>query len=236
MIKMSNKVTFTIDGKEITSESGKYIVEAAAENGIYIPTLCNIPGVKPRGCCRICSVKVNGRLMSACTTPVSDGMEIENNTDEIRDLRRAIVEAMFVSGNHFCPSCEKSGNCDLQALAYRFDMMVPRFPYLFPVKEILGYKKIIKDQNRCIQCKRCIRYIKDDQGKSFFAYRKRGHKVEVILDPEMDAVMTDEQARKAMEICPVGSILCKEVGFIVPIGKRKYDHEPIGSHIEKNIK
>lgn len=231
---MDTIIKFTIDGKELSAVQGKYIVEAARENGIYIPTLCNIQGVKPRGACRICSVKVNGRLMSACSTPVTAGMEIENNTDEINDLRRAILEAIFVSGNHFCPSCEKSGNCELQALAYRFNMMVPRFPYIFPLLPIEGYTKIIKDQNRCIQCKRCIRTIKDDQGRSFFAFEKRGHKVKVVIDPVMEKLMTDEQAKKAMEICPVGSILYKEVGFAVPIGKRKYDFEPIGSEIEKS--
>lgn len=230
---MENKVKFIIDGKECIAESGKFIVDAAAENGIYIPTLCNIPGVKPRGSCRICSVKVNGRLMSACSTPLTDGMEIENNIPEINDLRKAIVEALFVSGNHFCPSCEKSGNCDLQALGYRMLMMVPRFPYLFPLKQIEGHDKIIKDQNRCIQCKRCIRTIKDDQGRSLFAFQKRGHKVEVVLDPVLGKLMTDELAEKAMAICPVGSIIVKEKGFVVPIGQRKYDHLPIGSEIEK---
>jgi len=230
---MSNIVKFTIDGKEYSAESGKFIVDAAAENGIYIPTLCNIPGVKPRGSCRICSVKVNGRLMSSCTTPVTDGMEIENETAEINDLRLAIIDAMFVSGNHFCPSCEKSGFCDLQALGYRYNMMVPRYPYLFPIKGIVAYDKIIKDQNRCIQCKRCIRTIKDEQGRSLFAYKNRGHHVEVVLDDELGNNMTDELAKAAMDICPVGSILVKEIGFAVPIGKRKYDFEPIGSHIEK---
>jgi len=230
---MSNIVKFTIDGKEYSSESDKYIVEAAADQGIYIPTLCNIKGVKPRGSCRICSVKVNGRLMSACSTPIADGMEIENNTEELKDLRSAIIESMFVSGNHFCPSCEKSGFCDLQALAYRMDMLVPRFPYLFPVKQIVAYPKIIKDQNRCIQCKRCIRTIKDEEGRSLFAYKKRGNKVEVVLDEILGKSMTDELAQKAMDICPVGSIIVKEKGFIVPIGKRKYDFEPIGSDIEK---
>jgi [NiFe] hydrogenase diaphorase moiety small subunit len=230
---MSNIINFIIDGKECSAEAGKYIVEAARENGIYIPTLCNIPGVKPRGSCRICSVRVNGRLMSACTTPVTDGMEIENNIDEINDIRKAIVEALFVSGNHFCPSCEKSGNCELQALGYRFLMMVPRFPYLFPEREIdASNSKIVKDQNRCIQCKRCIRTIKDDQGRSLFAYRKRGHHVEVVLDPVLGEQMTDELAEQAMEICPVGSIIVKEKGFAIPVGQRKYDTKPIGSEIE----
>jgi len=233
---MSTLVKFKIDGKIYETEEGTYIVEAARENGIYIPTLCNIRGVKPRGSCRICTVKVYGKYVSACSTPVKDGMEIENDIFEIQDIRKSIVELLFVEGNHFCPSCEKSGNCELQALAYRFNMMVPRFPYVFPVKEVeANNPKIVKDQNRCILCKRCIRTIKDKNGKSLFAYNKRGHNVKVILDPVLGANITDELAQEAMDICPVGSILVKEKGYDTPIGKRKYDKVPIGSEIE-NLK
>jgi [NiFe] hydrogenase diaphorase moiety small subunit len=216
------------------AEAGTYIVEAARENGIYIPTLCNIRGVKPRGSCRICSVKVNGRPMTSCTTPVADGMEIENNTPEINDIRKAIIEALFVEGNHFCPACEKSGCCELQALAYRFRMMVPRFPYNFPRKEVdASSPKLIKDHNRCILCKRCIRAIKTEDGKNVFAFVKRGRNVRIIMDPVLGEQMSDELAQKAVEICPVGALLPREKGYQTPIGKRKYDLEPIGSDIEK---
>ncbi len=231
---MSTLVKFKIDGVECMAEQGIYIVEAARENNIYIPTLCNIRGVKPRGSCRICTVMVNGRPMSACTTPVADGMEIVNDTPEINEIRKAIIEVLFVEGNHFCPSCEKSGNCELQALAYRFQMMVPRFPYLFPNKEVdASNPKIIKDHNRCILCKRCIRAIKTEDGKNMFAFKRRGLKLEIIIDPELGDKFTDELAQKAIDICPVGAILPREKGYQVPIGKRKYDKEVIGSEIEK---
>ncbi len=231
--EMEKIIKFTIDGIECTSEKGQYILKAAAENGIYIPTLCNYPGVKPKGGCRICTVRVNGRFMTACTTPVANGMIIENDIEKINELRKSIVELLFVEGNHFCPSCEKSGNCELQALAYRFKMMAPRFPYQFPSREIhASLPKIIKEQNRCILCKRCIRTIKDEKGRSVFAYRRRGTKAEVIVDNKLGRQLSDELARKAMDVCPVGSIIYKEKGFSIPIGKRKYDGKPIGSEIE----
>src|SRR5271157_3228786 len=174
---MSKVIRFVIDGKECMAQEGQFIVKAAKENSIYIPTLCNFEGIPPKGSCRICTVKINGRMMTACTTPVSDGMQIENNTPELTDLRKSIVELLFVEGNHFCPACEKSGNCELQALAYRFRMTVPRFPYAFPQRKVdADNMKIIKEQNRCIMCKRCIRAIKDEKGRSIFAYGKRGHK------------------------------------------------------------
>jgi [NiFe] hydrogenase diaphorase moiety small subunit len=230
---MSKQIKFTIDGKECKSEEGKFIVEAAKENGVYIPTLCNYPGLKPKGSCRICTVKVNGKLMTACTSPVHEGMEIENNTEELNDARKSIIELLFVSGNHFCPACEKSGNCELQALAYRFQMMAPRYPFGFPAREVdASHPLIIKDQNRCILCKRCMRGIKNEEGKSIFAYKYRSNKSQVVVDPVLALELTPEKAREAMDICPVGSIIVREIGFVTPIGQRKYDKVPIGSDIE----
>ena len=233
---MSQFVRFTIDGTECMGARGQYLVDAARENGVYIPTLCNFPGVKPKGGCRICTVRVNGKLMTACTTPVAEGMSIENEVKDINALRKSIIELLFVEGNHFCPACEKSGNCELQALAYRFRMMVPRYPYQFPVRRVdASHPRIIKEQNRCILCKRCIRAITDENGRSIFAYRRRSARVEVVVDPKLGKQLTEELAQKAMDVCPVGSIIVKEKGFYMPIGERKYDKMPIGSDIE-NIK
>lgn len=229
---MSELIKFKIDGTECMAESGTFIVDAARQNGIYIPTLCNMPGVKPKGACRICTVRINGRLMTSCTTPVTMGMEIESNSETINELRKSIVELLFVSGNHFCPACEKSGNCELQALGYYYRMMVPRFPYDFPQKGVdASSPYIIKDQNRCIMCKRCIKAIRDDQGRPLFAFRNRGNHLEVVLDEELSSQMTPELAEAAMNACPVGSILVKEKGFVQPIGQRKFDHNPIGSDV-----
>jgi [NiFe] hydrogenase diaphorase moiety small subunit len=230
---MNNNINFKIDGKECIGQKGQNIVDAASDNHIYIPTLCNIPGVKPRGACRICSVRVNGRLMTACTSPIAEGMDIDSKTADIENLRKAIIELLFTEGNHFCPSCERSGNCELQALAYRYQMLVPRFKFQFTPRTIeASHPKLIKDHDRCILCKRCIRGIKDEKDRSIFAFGKRGHHVEINIDTKLSNNMTDEQAQEATEICPVGAILRKEQGFKDPIGQRKYDSEPIGSDIE----
>jgi len=227
---MADIINFTIDGKECVAEKGTLILQAAQENDIYIPTLCNYEGVKPQGSCRICTIKTNGQFVTACTTPVADGMEIENNTEEINDLRKSIIELLFVEGNHFCPACEMSGDCELQALAYRFQMMVPRFTYQFPKREIDARNpKILMDSNRCIRCKRCIRAIKDEKERSIFAFHARGRNIEVHIDPDLGSKLTDELAEKSVTICPVGAILPREKGFRTPIGQRKFDHEPIGS-------
>ena len=230
---MNQLIKFKIDGIECMGQKGQNIVDAAKDNHIYIPTLCNIPGVKPRGACRICSVRVNGRLMTACTSPIAEGMDIESKSADIENLRKAIIELLFTEGNHFCPSCERSGDCELQALAYRYQMLAPRFKFQFNLRSVEAYHpKLIKDHNRCILCKRCIRAIKDEKGRSLFAFGKRGHHVEINIDTKLSKDMSDAEALRATEICPVGALLKKEKGFNNPIGKRKYDHQAIGSEIE----
>lgn len=231
---MSDKIRFIIDDKVCFATPGQTIMDASRENGIFIPSLCWVEGVKPAGSCRICNVKVNNRYMTACNTPVAEGMVVENNLQEIEDLRKAIIEVLFVAGNHFCPACEKSGNCELQALGYRYQMLVPRFPYEFPIKGVNAESKFIyHDRNRCILCKRCIRMITKDD-KHVFAFHKRGGRhLHVELDIELANQLTEEEALQAMEICPVGAIIKKERGYYSPIGQRKYDFDEIGSDIVK---
>lgn len=234
---MSEKIKFILDDRVCYAKPGQTIMEAALENGIYIPSLCYLDGVKPAGSCRICNVRVMGRNMTACTTPVAEGMIVENELPELEEMRKAIIEMMFVSGNHFCPACEKSGNCELQALAYRYKMMVPRFPYEFPVKGVDASTRFIyHDRNRCIMCKRCIRTVIKD-GKHVFAFNSRGGEhLHVAIDKELADRMTEAEALKAMEICPVGAIIKKERGYYNPIGQRKFDREPIGTAIIKKAK
>lgn len=229
---MSN-IKFTIDGKECTAKAGQTIVEAAKENGVYIPVLCHFEGLKPAGTCRICTVKAGGRFMAACTTPVTDGMMVESNTPAIEDMRKEIVEMLFVEGNHMCPTCEKSGNCELQALGYRYQMLVPRFPYLWPERTVIAdAPKIYLDRNRCVQCLRCVRDVLTKDGKHVFGVTERGGKTLISMDKALAATLSEEDAQKAMKQCPVGCILRKEIGFKIPIGQRKYDTKPIGSEIE----
>lgn len=230
---MPDKIKFFIDGKECWAHPGQTIYEAARANGVYIPVLCHYEGLKPVGSCRICSVRVNGRWMASCTQPVTEGMMVENHTPEVEEYRKAIIEMLFVEGNHFCPACEKSGNCELQALAYRYQIMVPQFPYLFPKKEIEAFPTFLLEHNRCVQCRRCIRAIQTKDGKKIFAMKNRSGQVRINVDRKLAARLSEEETRKAMDICPVGAILKKEVGFRIPIGKRKYDRKPIGSEIEE---
>jgi [NiFe] hydrogenase diaphorase moiety small subunit len=229
---MPKIVAFTIDGKTCQAAAGTLLVAAAAENGVYIPTLCNYPGIPPKGACRICTVRINGRLATACTSRVLADMQVQAITPELEDFRASVVEILFAEGNHLCPSCEKSGTCELQALGYRYRMTAPRFPYAFPKRSVEAWHpKILKDHNRCILCKRCIRGIHTAQGKSLFAFGKRGDRLVINIDPETSRDAPDELVQQAVEMCPVGAILKKGKGFDVPIGRRKFDRMPIGSDI-----
>ncbi|HPC20454.1 MAG: (2Fe-2S)-binding protein [Kiritimatiellae bacterium] len=230
---MASFVRFTLDGRACLAEEGAQLVAAAKECGVYIPTLCNYPGIPPKGACRICTVLVNGIPQTACTTKVVEDMAVVTRTPELEEFRKAVVEILFAEGNHLCPSCERSGNCELQALAYRYRVTVPHFPYLFPKRDVEAWHpKLVKDHNRCIQCKRCIRGIHNAEGKAIFAFGKRGDKVVINIDPETSKNISDELAQRAMDICPVGAILRKGKGFDTPIGRRKYDHQPIGSEVQ----
>ena len=114
------------------TEEDRTLVDVAADAGVYIPTLCYLKDKPCLGTCRVCSVKVNGAVVAACTVRVSDGLKVEVDEPETADIRKALVELLFVEGNHNCPSCEKSGRCTLQAVGYEVDMLVSRFPYRFP--------------------------------------------------------------------------------------------------------
>lgn len=228
-------IKVTIDGKEFRAKDGQTVVEAARENGIYIPTLCDFKSLSPAGTCRVCTVKVGGRFSSGCTTRVSYGMIIENETEELRELRKGLIEMLFVEGNHMCPLCEKSGNCQLQALAYRYRMSVPRFPFSFPNRSIdATLPHLMIEHNRCIQCLRCVRGVKAKGGQDIFGFVERGRKIKLAIDTSFPEAFSEETAQKAMDICPVGALIKKRTGFQIPIGNRKYDHEPIGSDVEKN--
>ncbi|MCB1161360.1 MAG: (2Fe-2S)-binding protein [Candidatus Latescibacteria bacterium] len=232
---MSETLSFSIDGKALEAQPGETILKAAARGGVYIPRLCAFKDLSPFGSCRVCTVLVNGRAAAACTQPVSEGMVVESDTEAVNAIRRDMVDMLFVEGNHYCMFCEKSGNCELQAMAYRLGITAPRFPYLFPEREVdMSHPDLYIDRNRCILCARCIRASREWDGKQVFEFEGRGHTKRltvnaVALLAETDAAVSDRAARA----CPVGALLPKREGYAVPVGQRLYDHAPIGTDIEQ---
>ena len=227
--------TFTLDGKAVPFVEGQTIMQAASAAGFFIPHLCYHPEFKPHGSCKLCTVKVNGRHTASCTMRASAGMIVESETEEINAERRALTQMLFVEGNHFCPSCEKSGNCQLQATAYHLGMMSPHYDHFFPNRAVdASHPEVLLDFNRCILCSLCVRASRDVDGKNVFALSGRGIKTHLIVNAksgqlgDTDFALTD----KAAQVCPVGVILQKRQGFAVPIGERKFDKAPISETTE----
>ena len=227
--------TFTIDGKTIPFEEGQTIIQAASKAGVFIPHLCYHPEFKPHGSCKLCTVKVNGRQTASCTMRAMAGMVVESDTEEINAERRALTQMLFVEGNHFCPSCEMSGNCQLQATAYHLGMMSPHYDHFFPNRPVdASHPEVLLDFNRCILCSLCVRASRDVDGKNVFALSGRGIGTHLIVNAKSGQLAdTDfKLADKAAQVCPVGVILRKRKGFAVPIGERRFDKAPISGALE----
>ncbi len=227
---MDHAKTFFLDGNEIPFKEGQSVFDAAMAAGAYIPHLCHNPDYEPHSSCRLCTVIVNGRPFAACTQPAVAGQMIQNDTPELREMRRTATQMLFVEGNHYCPSCEKSGNCKLQATAYDLGMQDNHFPQFFPKRtQDASHPDILLDRDRCILCGLCLRVSRDVDKKSVFAMTGRGITTEIVVDSPTgllrDSRLTVDD--KAAHVCPVGAILIKRKGFEVPIGERTYDKAPI---------
>jgi len=222
--------TISIDGKEIPFKEGQTIIEAATAADIYIPHLCHKPGYEPHGSCKLCTVKVNGRSCTACTFPATEGQEIINSSTELAEDRKKITQMLFVEGNHFCPSCEKTGNCQLQGVAYHLNMLDNHFPHFFADRELdASHADILIDHNRCIFCSLCVRASQESDGKNVFAISGRGINQRLIVNSETGKLKDSDIDVNdcAVHICPTGAILIKRTGYTVPIGQRTYDKQQI---------
>ena len=222
--------TFSLDGHDIPFTPGQTIMEAAMDAGVYIPHLCFHQEFSPHGSCRVCTVKVGGRTQASCTTPAVADTEVESETEEIRDLRKNLVQFLFTEGNHFCPSCEQSGNCKLQAVAYDLNVYSAHFNPIFPDRPLdASHPEVLLDFNRCILCELCIHASAEVDGKDVFALSGRGIKKHLIVNAESGRLADTQLSLgdKALSVCPVGVILIKRRGFQVPIGQRTYDAKSI---------
>ena len=251
MIKESAVNSFLLDGVKTSFIQGQSVLEAASENGTYIPHLCFSPSLSVHGSCRLCIVSVDGKTTSACTTPAAEGMKIESDTDTIRQQRLRITQMLFVEGNHYCPTCEWSGNCQLQAIAYELGMTNNHYPMLYPKRNLdASHPDFILDHDRCIHCGLCERAGKEKDQKDLFALGGRGINTYLTALPSADNITNNCSSSPssspqntsghahlkdsdltindhAAHICPVGALLLKKSQYQTPIGKRLYDTETI---------
>ena len=130
-------------------------------------------------------------------------MVVENETAEIREFRKAILDMLFVEGNHYCMFCEKSGLCELQALAYRFGIAAPQFPYLNPDRHIdLSHPDVYLDHNRCILCGRCVRVSQELDNKNVFQFVGRGYRKRLQVNGEALAGTSLDAHRPGHRLLP----------------------------------
>ena len=227
---MSTIRSFKLDGKTINFENGDTIMDAALRAGEYIPHLCHNPEFTPHGSCRVCIVDVDGKQVSACTQPAVENTEVDNNSDKIMSQRRSLLQMLFVEGNHVCPSCEKSGACQLQAVAYYSNMLEPHFTHFFPQRSVdASHPDTAIDFNRCILCELCVRASRDVDHKNVFAIDGRGFSSHLVINSASGKLgdSSFSASDKAAHVCPVGAILPKHQGYDIPIGERLYDKQPI---------
>ncbi len=211
---MSRVLTLKINDLEVSGREDETILEVARENNTRIPTLCQLNGLTNIGACRLCLVEVKGisKLLPACTTRISEGMEVQTDSERLLHYRRMIVEMLFAEGNHICSVCVANGHCDLQNLAIRLGVNHIRLPYMNQRRGVdASHERFALDQNRCVLCTRCVRVCAEVEGAHTWDVMGRGSESCVITDlhqPWGDSVSCTS-CGKCVQVCPTGALFVK---------------------------
>jgi bidirectional [NiFe] hydrogenase diaphorase subunit len=203
--------TLTIDGREVGAREDQTILEVARENDIFIPTLCDLPGLSTVGACRLCLIELKGapRLLPACVTQVAEGMEVSANSERLDRYRRGILELLFAERNHVCSVCVVNGHCDLQSLALKLGMTHVHFPYQYPSLPVdASHERFVVDHNRCILCTRCVRVCGEIEGAHTWDVMARGVECRVITDLAQPWGKSESctGCGKCVQVCPTGAL------------------------------
>ncbi len=208
-------VNLTIDGKEVTVSKTATIYEAAKEAGVHIPVLCYAKKLLPYGACRVCLVEVEqmkGRLIPSCTTPATEGMVVTTMSDEIRKVRKTVLEFLLVNHVVECPVCDKGGECDLQDLTYEYEVVANRFKgekFDLPTDEVNPL--IERNMNRCVLCGKCVRVCDEVVGYGSYSFINRGFETKIAT--AFDRGLNCEFCGQCVSMCPVGAILPRPFKF-----------------------
>jgi formate dehydrogenase major subunit len=207
------EITLTIDGKQVKGKEGDTVLEICQANNIDVPTLCHLKGLTDVGACRMCVVEIERerRPVPACTYPARDGLVVQTQNPKLEKYRRLILELMFTERNHLCAQCVASGDCELQSLAYRYQMDNARYPYSWPalpVDSVNDY--LVIDHNRCILCGRCIRTCDEIVGVHTLDFGYRGWKDMVVADLNQPlGASSCISCGACFQVCPTGAIFSK---------------------------
>jgi NADH-quinone oxidoreductase subunit G len=213
-------VTLTIDGRQVTVEKGKTVLQAAIENGISVPYYCYHPGIGIDGSCRVCIVKIEKmpKLQTSCSTPCTEGMVVQTRTPEVVDARAGVFEFLLINHPLDCPVCDKGGECPLQDFSYTFGPDQSRME--FPRRQFDGDgvkadvdfgPTLMLNRNRCILCTRCVRFMREIDGDAQINILDRGYGSEIATFQEegVHSILSGN----LMDVCPVGAITTRDYRF-----------------------
>ncbi len=218
---MTDQVTLTIDGKETSVPKGTLVVDAAAKLNIEIPVFCSHPKLDPVACCRMCLVEIDipgprsrgPMLMTACSVPVAEGMVVSTETEQVKATQEANLAFILLNHPLDCPICDKGGECPLQDQTMRYGTGFSE------VVEAKRHKNkhydisdtIVLDQERCVVCWRCIRYLDEWEDKHQLELFDRGG--ETIIDIQPGQPVDAKTGGNIIDICPVGALTNKVARF-----------------------
>jgi bidirectional [NiFe] hydrogenase diaphorase subunit len=208
---MPRVVTLQIDGQAVSARDDQSILDVARENKVTIPKLCYVTGLSAYGGCRLCLVEVEGsnKLLPACVTTVSEGMQVRTATDRLQSYRRMILELLFAERNHVCSVCVSNGHCELQGLAQSLGVDHIRYPYIYPTLPVdASHARFVVDQNRCILCTRCVRVCDEIEGAHTWDVTGRGADCMVITDlaQPWGESQSCTSCGKCVQLCPTGAL------------------------------
>lgn len=213
---MADVIKLRVDGRDVAVPAGETILAAVAAAGISVPTLCHHPLLKPGGACRMCLVEVEGArsLLTACSTPASEGMVVRTRTDQVIEARRTVLEFLLSEHPLDCLTCEKTGDCRLQDYAYEYGVTG---------RDVAGQPRrerspdpalrddtnpfFIRDLEKCILCGRCVRMCHEVMGYGAVDFVSRGARTKVTT--AFDVPLEESPCvfcGNCLTICPTGAL------------------------------